>query len=70
MFHVDIFKHGLDHHVGLLEAAVVQRASQVGQNGVPLEGRDAPLLGLVVQPDDSNGFSNDKLKKKKKKPTI
>ncbi|KAG7250922.1 hypothetical protein CRUP_011191 [Coryphaenoides rupestris] len=37
VFDVDVLEHGLDHHVGLLEAAVVQLARQVGHRGVALE---------------------------------
>lgn len=50
MLDADVLKDGLDDHVGLLEASVVQLPRQVGQRGVPLKRGDAPLLGLVVEP--------------------
>lgn len=50
MLDLDVFEHSFDDHVGVLEAAVVHRARQVGQYGVPLKRRDALLFGLVIEP--------------------
>lgn len=51
VFDFDVFKNGLDDHVGFFEAAVVQRARQVGQDGVPLKCCDALLFCFVIEPD-------------------
>lgn len=53
---VDVLKHSFDHHVGLLKAAVIQLTRQVGQDGVPLERRDALLFGLGVEPGLAKRF--------------
>lgn len=50
VFDFDVFKNGFDDHVGFFEAAVVQFAGQVGQDGVPLKRCDAPLFGFVIEP--------------------
>lgn len=50
MLDVDVFKHGFNNHVGLFEAGVIQLPGQVGQGAVALEGCDAPLFSLVIEP--------------------
>lgn len=50
VFDFDVFKNGFDDHVGFFEAAVVQLARQVGQDGVSLKRCDALLFGFVIEP--------------------
>lgn len=50
VFDFDVFKNSFDDHVSFFEAAVVQVARQVGQDGVSLKRCDALLFGFVIEP--------------------
>lgn len=50
VFDFDVFKNSFDDHVGFFEAAVVQVARQVGQDGVSLKRCDVLLFGFVIEP--------------------
>lgn len=50
VFNVDVLKHSLYDHIGILKATVIQPAGQITQDTVPLKRCDVLLLGFVIEP--------------------